>query len=524
MAKKKGGNTSIEKNAPQVTNEGVKSVAAPVATAVEEVAVELEALALVEQAAISEPETASEEEVAALAACGEAYSQHVKLCREYVIEDNDQVFLVDLDTLVLDVLSSTELDWSCGAPTLQCIYVLEKLLDLLRRNKRVFDVVSFDCFEQFVLSPAYRFVRALLARHIATQTDVSLVNFKGWWTPAYTQYFKARQIAFVVVGDANLTPSIAAGYDAKLALYMKTYTLELLSASQRACRSSEMGFGVTTITAFEMFITETETRATVRALLPSALVVNLARPVLDAATLTALTPAVQGAGAHANRRFVLAYACTKALEELTGSTAGSISAVEVARLVTLHGLILETLPVAQRSQRIPTGVPAVDELRDAALLPFLTAAYPHATAALTALGAGPRGSESVLDVLDGRLLLKLTLLLASDHSLAASVVGMGLADGKAAERLWAGVRGKNAEGLFPVLIHKYILDTNTCTNTHTHAHIHTHTHTHIQTHTSTQVLKLALPKEGLMLEPTATSFLGMCVCVCVCADRHQLPW
>lgn len=166
---------------------------------------------------------------------------------------------MDLDTLVLDVLSSAELDWSCGAPALQCIFTLERLLDLLRRNKRVFDVVSFDCFEQWVKAPQYKFVRALLARHIATQTDIPLVRFKGWWTPQYTQYFKARQLAFVVIGDghvADLSPTIRRGYDSKLALYMKTYTLELLSASQRAVRSSEMGFGVTTITAFEMFITE----------------------------------------------------------------------------------------------------------------------------------------------------------------------------------------------------------------------------------------------------------------------------
>jgi hypothetical protein len=85
MAKKdQKGVSPVNNNVPQ--NDKVAVEAA-------EMTVALETLALVEDVAAA-PEVASPEEQAALYECGETYAKDVKLCREYVIEDNDQVHIL----------------------------------------------------------------------------------------------------------------------------------------------------------------------------------------------------------------------------------------------------------------------------------------------------------------------------------------------------------------------------------------------------------------------------------------------
>jgi hypothetical protein len=215
--------------------------------------------------------------------CIENYESLTRLSKEYVIEDNDQVFAVDLDSFLLDVFCNSSLDWKHGPPILHCIYLVEKFIGLLQKNGRDFDFVSLDVLKQCVISDQLRFLREVCVCHIAAHTGIRVHTSVGWWSPDFDAYMKSRAVAFVVLGTGFATTSIHGHYDSNIVSYLKQYSLHILSTYSRCVRSSEMEFDVTSITAFEVTLAPRMTKQKVAAMLPSEIPVKVpAAPMVDA--------------------------------------------------------------------------------------------------------------------------------------------------------------------------------------------------------------------------------------------------
>lgn len=383
----------------------------------------------------------------------DTYRKEVKLTKEHIVEDNDQHFAVDLDSLLLDVFSNTDLDWKHGPSILQILYIAEKLLLQLQLNKRKFDLISFDAFEQCVTEPLFKLLRSLVVRHLQTQTDLCVKKFAGWWTPEFKQYCDDRCLAFVIISSGYTSSSIAHGFDDKLATYMQSFTLRMLADSVRVVRSAELEFGVTSITGYEMYLDNMNERKKIGLCTPVEVPVDIpAVAEVDAKVWSAVIGSAAVSKQHTTCRSINAYAVAKAVKSTLSDS--PLTPAELAKLFLAHSLLLEKMPLVARAQALPSRAADFTSVVEKSILPFLSSYYTHANAAIVKLSSVSDKSAAILDILDGRLMSRLVLIVMSNAANGKDMGGLGFTGDLAEDLqdLWklVATHADIKEPLFPI--------------------------------------------------------------------------
>jgi len=110
----------------------------------------------------------------------EIYST-ISLRYEEVGSDSGQSFLVDGDSLLLDLFSDATIDWIHGGQFLHLSYALEKRLHHLMEADRSFNVVFFDCLEGIWTNPTHQLAREIIIRHLSSIASTPVYRFFNWW-------------------------------------------------------------------------------------------------------------------------------------------------------------------------------------------------------------------------------------------------------------------------------------------------------------------------------------------------------
>lgn len=106
--------------------------------------------------------------------------EELTLRHEDIGADNDQIFLIEGDSLLLEILSDPLLDWKQGGQMLHVLYALEQYIRRFQEGGRVFRFVFFHCFGgvAWADSPFVQLIRETVLRHLRTQLHIAANEFQ----------------------------------------------------------------------------------------------------------------------------------------------------------------------------------------------------------------------------------------------------------------------------------------------------------------------------------------------------------
>lgn len=115
------------------------------------------------------------------------------------------VFLIDFDALLTELLSDKNLNWSQGGQTLHAVYLFESTLNSLLSRGGVFEIVLFREASKVIWNKQYMpanriFMREAVLFHMRTflSSKVPLREFDAWWSDDFIQYLKKLQPSFIM--------------------------------------------------------------------------------------------------------------------------------------------------------------------------------------------------------------------------------------------------------------------------------------------------------------------------------------
>ncbi|XP_070552614.1 probable ATP-dependent RNA helicase DDX60 isoform X2 [Ptychodera flava] len=134
--------------------------------------------------------------------CGEFTPKLVNLINDFV---ESQLFVIDGDSLVLEILSSPGLDFKHGGQYLHFIYLVEQFLQYFKERDGLFHIVFFKCMESVWLkTPAMLLARQMVILHLQENTEVKvLTEFDNWFGGDWKEYLDGNHPAFMMVADGD---------------------------------------------------------------------------------------------------------------------------------------------------------------------------------------------------------------------------------------------------------------------------------------------------------------------------------
>ena len=342
--------------------------------------------------------------------------------------DNDQIFLVDGDSLLDEILHDPLLDWSHGGQFLHIIFALEQYVRRFQEDGRIFRFIFFHSFGSIAWAnaPLVQLLRERVIQHLRA-LNVALNEFENWWDQPFTEFLERVDPAFILVGDGNKPSSSSASSSssssssssitsltshlAQLSLaapvltpneIICSMTLYLLSHHFRVIRLTELSFAGNCMYGFQFAMHQlykNQLRAVDGYKPHEALKAKTEQPIyrIDAAKKYDASLASQMASKVKEARLQhVAYALTKALE--SNSSAENI---EVAKSIAVATVLSKHLALDGRAL-VWTKEDRNQSLKYASFLATF-----HQQLLIASIGSGANDSTKPtageLDIFDGRL-------------------------------------------------------------------------------------------------------------------------
>jgi hypothetical protein len=209
------------------------------------------------------------------------------LRHEDIGADNDQIFLIEGDSLLQELLFDPLLDWSHGGQFLHAIYALEHYVRRFQEGGRIFRFVFFNSFGgvAWADSPFIQLFRETAIRHLREKLHILTNEFDNWWEKPFHVFLEHVDPAFILVGDgagagnpaaasaaasssgvpaASASVSALSTYMSSLSLssttsralptfeIVRSLSLYLLAHHLRVIRLTELSFANNSMYAFQM--------------------------------------------------------------------------------------------------------------------------------------------------------------------------------------------------------------------------------------------------------------------------------
>uniref|UniRef100_A0A6A7G030 ATP-dependent RNA helicase DDX60 isoform X1 n=2 Tax=Hirondellea gigas TaxID=1518452 RepID=A0A6A7G030_9CRUS len=152
--------------------------------------------------------------------------------------DTNKPFLVDLDSLLMDVFADPLLDWKFGGEFLQVIFLVEQALVRLSSGERALSVVMFDALSVLWSDTTMLLARNIVFLHLKNETKIRCECFDGWWDAKFKAFSDEIRPSFILVSDGDAHSQI------KTPVYcmqiFQRLTLHLLSCGISCVRCTEV--------------------------------------------------------------------------------------------------------------------------------------------------------------------------------------------------------------------------------------------------------------------------------------------
>jgi len=135
---------------------------------------------------------------------------------ETVGEDTHVAFIVDLDSLLLDLVEAPYINFTHGVQCLPIIHLLERRLNELRNAGRTPMIVEFECMKS--IWPVDRsdifLMREIIILHCEGLKDLQVFRFANFWCDEWLKTVREQLPAFAVVAAPTHKPTRENGNDA----------------------------------------------------------------------------------------------------------------------------------------------------------------------------------------------------------------------------------------------------------------------------------------------------------------------
>ncbi|KAK2572321.1 putative ATP-dependent RNA helicase DDX60 [Acropora cervicornis] len=119
-----------------------------------------------------------------------------------------EIFMIDGDSLLFELLGEESLDWSHGGQFLHLIYLLERFLQHFTDKGGVFHIVFFKDMETiWKTQPSMLLARQTLILHLQHNTSFTVVtSINHFWGEEWKEYVQDQMPAFMLLTDAENIP------------------------------------------------------------------------------------------------------------------------------------------------------------------------------------------------------------------------------------------------------------------------------------------------------------------------------
>eukprot|EP01116_Phalansterium_solitarium_P024371 TRINITY_DN8917_c0_g1_i1.p1 TRINITY_DN8917_c0_g1~~TRINITY_DN8917_c0_g1_i1.p1 ORF type:complete len:1795 (-),score=782.65 TRINITY_DN8917_c0_g1_i1:248-5632(-) len=385
-----------------------------------------------------------------------------------------EVFVIDGDSLLLELLADPKLDTAHGGQLLHLMYRLEQFLGDLRARSASFIVVFFQVNRALYGSSTSELVqREAAIRHLQCNTKLTvLTHFANWWQADWMQFLVDTHPTFVVVHDGELLPARLAHDDVRTML--RSFVIHSLANRQSVVYTAQMGhrdskivgFVARAVEAFGAFKPQlagvvglvdgiVAARAEPQRALFDYSIAEVREQFAEINSNPAFAPFLSGGV----RAAIGLLACGRWLRLLT-SGAPPTHSIDCVKAFLIHLVLLEHLPLRSRCQDLDavlSKLGAEEHITHASevfwptlerhVLPFVRSDESVQP---------PEGDAPVLnfcDLWDGRLFYRVLSHLISSDAKTPSMLGFTAPMLAALEAAWAFIQRETGLGspLFPLI-------------------------------------------------------------------------
>ncbi|KAI8484114.1 putative ATP-dependent RNA helicase ddx60, partial [Branchiostoma belcheri] len=333
---------------------------------------------------------------------GASASRWVSLLHDFV---DSELFIIDGDSLLLELLSEVNLDWSHGGQYLHLIFLVERFLHTFHQLGGIFHIVFFrDMQVLWTSCPSMMLARHVIIQHLQENTAYTVTtNIPAADSDQWHQYLQNNRPAFVTISDGCQNLPLGLPKNAVMAVF-KTLLLHVLSEGVNCVYMSEIEHTATK--AYGFYI---ECRPHIMNMwfkLRSKLM------KVSSSSLARSLPA-------GVRDMVTVVACSQVLDQRL-TTADAQVTEDIVRLFLLHIVLLRHLSLRQRAQH----------LRDLSKAPFsfpvhlLSRVMEQVQVCMVEMLEecsrvgyfGEMETKFLSDIMDGRLFLQLSYFILDAHS------------------------------------------------------------------------------------------------------------
>jgi len=375
----------------------------------------------------------------------------LRLSFSSVGDDIGQIYVVDGDSLLLDVFSHPLLDWSYGGQLLQFFYQAECALQKCAHRGRIFKIVFFDCFGAIWKDESLQFCREMFIEHVKTETKIDVERFQSWESKAWKEFVDFTRPSFMLLMNPKSASMAVEKMKKSLddpSTIIRKMVVDLICKQNMECVSmSEVSYKSSSMFGFR-FVAPREIRNEA-AVTEYKLEVSKSYLSAKGKLENSLAEEIKGLKLHESSIQGLSACIYTLVCVLRDSKADAT--VSLAKTFLLHSLACRTIPLRARAQNVPSPN-EMSQTRD-----FLHAIY------ITAMNSGLSEMIARLDwtgiwrcdFLDARLFCKIAVM--SSNSTVKSVEELGLSSKLESnlEEIWkfiasAAKLGKGYESYFPI--------------------------------------------------------------------------
>ncbi|XP_066285601.1 probable ATP-dependent RNA helicase DDX60 [Branchiostoma lanceolatum] len=375
-------------------------------------------------------------------------SSAAKLCLKHLPADNhikpewvsllhdfvdSELFIIDGDSLLLELLSEVNLDWSSGGQYLHFIFLLERFLHTFHQLGGIFHIVFLrDMHVLWTGCPSMMLAREVMILHLQQNTPYTVTtDISSADSPDWREYLQKNRPAFVAISDGNQNLPLGLPKKAVVSVF-KTLLLHVLSGGVNCVFMSEIEHTATKAFGFYLECRPHKMRLWFEAYFsryrkegqhPSMLSVlqqNKTEDCKNKEQLRGKVMAVKQLGPSLPgglRDVVTVLACAQVLDQgLT--TADAQITEDIVRLFLLHVVLLRHLSLKQRAQQLRDFNKAPFSFPDELLSHVMDQVQVHMVDILQECRnlVGEMETKFLCDIMDGRLFLQLSYLILEAHS------------------------------------------------------------------------------------------------------------
>ena len=167
-----------------------------------------------------------------------------------------EMFLIDGDSLLMELALDKNLDWIYSGQLLHLVYLFERYLDLFVRKDGVFQIVFFKDFDEVWKSqPCIYLARKVIIQHLVANVSYKILSkFQNPWDPKFLKYIKDFVPSFMLLSDGEILsePQDQRLISEDVASIFVHHLLKVLSLEMNCAFTYGIEFGTSTLNGFHV--------------------------------------------------------------------------------------------------------------------------------------------------------------------------------------------------------------------------------------------------------------------------------